>query len=51
MTIKSNLVWIILILMLIAIVVFAITATYDIQLAGGFDTLLGHCVGSSCSSM
>ena len=51
MTTKSNLVWIIIILMLIAIAVFAITASHGIQLAGGFNTILGHCVGSSCSSM
>ncbi len=48
---KNMLVLMILALVLLAIAIFVITMSFDIQLTGGFDTILGHCVGSVCSSM
>lgn len=48
---KKNMVLMIFVLMVIALVIFAITLSFDMQLAGGFNTILGHCVGSACSTL
>ena len=48
---KNMLVLMILALILLAIAIFVVTMSFDIQLTGGFEALLGHCVGSVCSSM
>jgi len=48
---KNMVVLMILALVVLAIAIFVITMSFDIQLTGGFDTILGHCVGSSCSSI
>lgn len=49
---KRNMILVFLmILMVIAVAIFAITLSFDLQLAGGFDSILGHCVGSACNTL